>query len=403
LLPEYLFSLSSGFSKSFSNGKNMKNLAILGCTGSIGTQTLDIVRRYPQKFRVVAVTANSNLTLLKDIAEEFKPRFIGICDEKNAGNFSVSYGARIEYGAKTTEEAASIDDVDEVVCAIVGMAGLKGVFAAVKAGKTVALANKESLVCAGSLLTDYAKRNNVAILPVDSEHCAVWQCLNAGKKSDLDSIILTASGGPFVGFTDEKQFDDVSVEQAIAHPNWKMGRKISVDSATMMNKGLEIIEARWLFDCEKIDYFIHPQSIIHSMVKFKDGAIIAQLSNPTMELPIQLALTYPDRLNTVTPDFDFSKNLTFVKPNEKLFYLPALAKDSLCKGKNASCVLNAANEAAVALFLDRKISFGEIQRLVAKIYSTAEYYDLNSIDEVYSTFDEIVKKTNEDYAKILGK
>lgn len=381
----------------------MKNLAILGCTGSIGTQTLDIVRRYPQKFRVIAITANTNLTKLKEIAEEFKPRFIGICDENKAGAFSTSYGARVEYGPQSAEEAASLAQVDTVVCAIVGTAGLKGVFAAVKFHKTVALANKESLVCAGGLLTDYAKRNGVKILPVDSEHSAVWQCLECGRREDLDEIILTASGGPFRDFTDEKQFDSVSVEQAVAHPNWKMGRKISVDSATMMNKGLEIIEARWLFDCEKIDYIIHPQSIIHSMVKFKDGAIIAQMSNPTMELPIQLALTYPDRYETATPDFVFDKDLTFKKPDEKLFYLPALAKDSLKRGKNASCVLNSANEAAVALFLEGKITFGDIQRLVSQVYSRTDFYALDAIEDVYATFNETTRKTYADYAELLRR
>ncbi len=385
------------------NGTDMKNLAILGCTGSIGTQTLDIVRRYPQKFRVIAITANTNLTKLKEIAEEFKPRFIGICDENKAGAFSTSYGARVEYGPQSAEEAASLAQVDTVVCAIVGTAGLKGVFAAVKFHKTVALANKESLVCAGGLLTDYAKRNGVKILPVDSEHSAVWQCLECGRREDLDEIILTASGGPFRDFTDEKQFDSVSVEQAVAHPNWKMGRKISVDSATMMNKGLEIIEARWLFDCEKIDYIIHPQSIIHSMVKFKDGAIIAQMSNPTMELPIQLALTYPDRYETATPDFVFDKDLTFKKPDEKLFYLPALAKDSLKRGKNASCVLNSANEAAVALFLEGKITFGDIQRLVSQVYSRTDFYALDAIEDVYATFNETTRKTYADYAELLRR
>ncbi len=378
-----------------------KSLAVLGCTGSIGTQTLDVVRRYPDRFCIRALVCNKDIQTLAKQAEEFKPSYIGICDEEAYGQFSVSYPCTIECGPESLKTAASLNEVDTVVCAVVGMAGLPGVVSAISARKTVALANKESLVCAGELLTKLASKNGVAILPVDSEHSAVWQCLQAGKQDQVDQIILTASGGPFRNYTDFNQFRSVTVEQAIAHPNWKMGKKISVDSATMMNKGLEIIEARWLFDCKNIEYVLHFESIIHSMVRFKDGAVIAQMSQPTMELPIQLALTYPDRLPTVTPPFVFDKPLTFRKPNEELFFLPRLAKDSVCVGKSASCALNAANEAAVKLFLERKIGFDGIFTLVRSFYESYQAVEVTKISDVYSIFDDIYSKISYDYANYL--
>jgi 1-deoxy-D-xylulose-5-phosphate reductoisomerase len=379
----------------------MKKLAILGCTGSIGVQTLDIVRRNPDKFKVEVVTAHTDMVSLRKIAQEFKPSIIGITNEDSAKNFNVDYPCQIIVGQETLSVCASSSCVDTVVCAVVGMAGLDGVVAAIKSKKRVALANKESLVCAGEYITSLAKEHNVDILPVDSEHSAVWQCLTSGKSADVAQIILTASGGPFFSFNSLEEFDGVTVEKAIAHPNWKMGKKISVDSATMMNKGLELIEARWLFDCDNVDYIVHPQSIIHSMVKFKDGAIIAQLSNPTMELPIQLALTYPDRIPTATPDFAFDKNLTFFQPKEDLFYLPKLAKDSIKRGKSAPCILNCANEKAVELFLNKKIGFGDIQKLVKKIYENTEYPEIKSVRDAKRIFDEVTQKTATDYKNIL--
>lgn len=379
----------------------MKNIAILGCTGSIGTQTLDIVRRNPDKFSVKAITSHTDMISLKKIAEEFKPEIIGITDESSAIDFSVNFNCKIVVGNDALIECASYQNVDTVVCAVVGMAGLDGVISAIKSRKRVALANKEPLVCAGEYITTLAKEYKVELLPVDSEHSAIWQCLQCGQRKDLHQIILTASGGPFFDFNSLSQLDAVSIAQAIAHPNWEMGKKISVDSATLMNKGLEIIEAKWLFNCENIDYVIHPQSIIHSMVKFVDGAIIAQMSNPTMELPIQLALTYPDRVSTQTPNFAFDKDLTFKAPKEDLFYLPTLAKDSIKQGKSASCVLNSANEKAVELFLNGKIKFGDIQKLVKNIYEKAEFTQIKSVADAKQIFAEVVNKTATDYKKIL--
>lgn len=379
----------------------MKNISILGCTGTIGQQTLDVVRRNPDKFKVEAITAHTDIAFLQKIAEEFKPSLIGITNDKYAKDFKVSYNCKISVGNQALIDCASHPNVDTVVCAVVGMAGLDGVVSAIKSRKRVALANKESLVCAGEYITSLAKANNVEILPVDSEHSAVWQCLSSGKSEDVEQIILTASGGPFFSFTKQSEFDSVTVDRAIAHPNWKMGKKISIDSATMMNKGLELIEAHWLFDCDNVDYIIHPQSIIHSMVKFKDGAIIAQLSNPTMELPIQLALTYPDRIPTITPDFIFDKNLTFFQPKEDLFYLPKVAKDSIIRGKSAPCVLNCANEKAVELFINGMIGFGDIQKLVKRIYETTEYFDIKSVSDAKDVFNEVTEKTATDYKNIL--
>ena len=381
----------------------MKRLAILGCTGSIGRQTLDIVRRYPDKFKVEALVANTDVANLLLLAEEFKPSFIGICTDGLGKLIKPSYSCEICEGSKVLEYAASMPKVDCVVCAVVGIAGLSGVISAIINKKQIALANKESLVCAGELIMKLAKENNVDILPVDSEHSAVWQAIKAGRDEDVAKIILTASGGPFRGFTNKEQFNDVTVEKAIAHPNWSMGKKISVDSASMMNKGLEIIEAHWLFNKKEIDYVIHPQSIIHSMVEYKDGSIIAQMSNPNMELPIQLALTYPERFESATPKFCFDKSLTFSKPNEDLFFLPKLAKDSINQGKNASCILNSANEKAVELFLSRKIGFYEMMMLVEKIYLSYSYEPINSINDVIFVYNDVVRKTELDYKKLLEK
>ena len=379
----------------------MKRLAILGCTGSIGRQTLDIVRRYPDKFKVEALVANSDVANLLSLAEEFKPSFVGMCTKGLINSIKLSYSCQICEGNIALEQASALPNVDCVVCAVVGIAGLSGVFSAIQNKKQVALANKESLVCAGELIINNAKKNGVNILPVDSEHSAVWQALSAGREVDVSKIILTASGGPFRDFTSKEQFDFVTVEKAIAHPNWSMGKKISVDSASMMNKGLEIIEAYWLFNKKEIDYVIHPQSIIHSMVEYKDGSIIAQMSNPNMELPIQLALTYPERFETVTPKFTFNKNITFSAPNEDLFFLPKLAKDSIKQGKSASCVLNSANEKAVELFLNKKIGFYDMMKLVEKTYSSYEFTPLNSINDVINVYNDVVNYVEKDYKNIL--
>ncbi|MDE6398848.1 MAG: 1-deoxy-D-xylulose-5-phosphate reductoisomerase, partial [Clostridiales bacterium] len=312
----------------------MKRIAILGSTGFIGTQALQIIEKYPDRFRAVALTANDNAELLAAQAKKFCPDYVGICNENKYDLLQRNVTCRTGCGVECLTEAASVD-CDIVLAAVVGCAGLHGVLAAIEHGRTVALANKESLVAAGELVTDLARNKGVTLLPVDSEHSAIWQCLHSGNRADVRRLILTASGGPFYN-ADPAMLKNVTPAQAVNHPTWRMGKKISTDSATMMNKGLEIIEARWLFDTDAIDYVIHPQSIVHSMVEFTDGAVIAQLSMPDMRLPIQLAFTYPERIPSATPPLQFD-TLTFLSPKEDLFPLPALAKRSLHMGGNATC------------------------------------------------------------------
>ena len=376
----------------------MKRIAVLGSTGFIGTQALQIIENYPDRFRVVALTANDNAQLLATQAKKFRPEYVGICNESKYVEVKSSVSCRTGCGAQCLIEAASIE-CDVVLVAVVGCAGLNGVLAAIEHGRTVALANKESLVAAGEIVMARAREKGVTILPVDSEHSAVWQCLHSGKRADVRRLILTASGGPFYN-ADPASLKSVTPAQAINHPTWRMGKKISTDSATMMNKGLEIIEARWLFDTDKIDYVIHPQSIVHSMVEFADSAVIAQLSMPDMRLPIQLAFTYPDRIPSATPPLRLD-TLTFLPPKEDLFPLPALAKRSLQMGGNATCVLNAANEAAVALFLDGKIAFTDIGVLVEKTLENARISSVSAPEEIFATHNEVYDKLMTDYTKFV--
>lgn len=375
----------------------MKNLAIIGSTGSIGTQVLNVVRAYPDKFKVVALSANSNVQLLAEQAKEFLPKIIGIADQKYYNQLlSFKTGCTVVSGATALEDCITFSKPDLSVISVVGMCGLKSVVASIENNIDVALANKESLVSGGEMVMKLAKKHNVKILPIDSEHSAVWQTLLSGKKADLKRIILTASGGAYYNKT-LAELKNITPEQAVKHPNWNMGKKISVDCSTMMNKGLEIIEARWLFDTFNIDYIIHPQSIIHSMVEFNDGAIIAQLSSPNMELPIQLALTYPDRLKNDVKPWDFSKSLTFSQPNEELFPLPKLAKYALKCGGNMPCILNAANEAAVALFLNSKISFLDISSVIEKELSSSICINSPSLNDIYETHNNVFNKVSREH------
>ncbi len=380
----------------------MIGVAVLGCTGSVGSQTLNVVRRFPDVFRIAALVCGADADTLLCQAEEFKPDFVGIADQKQADKLKkLSFPCKTYAGHDAQKIAAALPEVDVVVASVVGLNGLEGVISAINAGKKLALANKETLVACGQYVTELARKNNVPILPVDSEHSAVFQCLLSGKKADLKRIILTASGGPFFNAKSVDELKSVTPEQAVKHPNWSMGKKISVDSATMMNKGLEIIEARWLFDTYNVDYIIQRGSIIHSMVEFNDGSVIAQIAPPDMELPIQYALTYPDRPISGLNGFDFTKNITFDQPNEQLFPLPAIAKHAMRVGGTAPCIMNAANEAAVALFLARKIAFTDITRLVEHILNTEQasaYTDYREIIDVHTrVYDRVIA----DYAKIL--
>ncbi|MGL5756978.1 MAG: 1-deoxy-D-xylulose-5-phosphate reductoisomerase [Paraclostridium sp.] len=351
----------------------MKKISILGSTGSIGTQTLDVVRKNRDKFEVVAISANSSINLLLEQIKEFKPKYVAVYNENSAktlkGMIPSDISIEILSGMEGLVTISALDEIDVLLTAIVGMIGLVPTLEAIKKGKTIALANKETLVTAGQLVMEEAKNRNVSILPVDSEHSAIFQCLNGENKKEIDSIILTASGGPFRGKSRD-ELVNVTKNEALKHPNWSMGRKISIDSSTLMNKGLEVIEAKWLFDVEadKIDVVVHPQSIIHSMVQYVDSSIIAQMGCPDMKLPIQYALTYPERILNDFERLDFSKlsSLTFEKPDMNTFPCLKLAYDCLRMGGTYSAVLNAANEVLVNEFLEDKIKFYDIPYYIEK-------------------------------------
>lgn len=372
----------------------MKKIAIIGSTGFIGTQALQVIEKHPDKFQVVALTAHSSADLLISQANKFHAEYVGISDESAYKTVKAALKCKVGTGEACLSEAARVD-CDIVLVAVVGCIGLRSVLAAIDSGKRVALANKEPLVSAGSLVMRRAKEKGIPLIPVDSEHSAIWQCLRCGRQADVKRLILTASGGPFYHST-PSQLLSVTPEIAVKHPTWRMGKKISVDSATMMNKGLEIIEARWLFDTLNIDYIIHPQSIVHSMVEFNDGAVIAQMSYPDMRLPIALAFSYPERLAVDIPPIPLQQ-WTFLPPKEDVFPLPKLAKQSLHMGGTAPCILNAANEAAVALFLAGKITFPQIADLVEKTLSTQKITDYAQEEEIFALHREIYDKLMTDY------
>lgn len=348
-----------------------KRIAVLGSTGSIGQQTLDIVRANPELLQVEVLTAQNNADILIEQAIAFEPNAVVVGEEKYAyvKEALSKHPIKVYAGADALCQVVQMETVDMVVAAIVGFAGLRSTIAAIEAGKPIALANKETLVVAGALVTALAKEKGVNIYPVDSEHSAIFQCLAGEFHNKIEKIYLTASGGPFRG--KDKQFlSNVTKAQALKHPNWSMGAKITIDSATMMNKGLEIIEAAWLFGLkpEQIDVIIHPQSIIHSLVQFEDGSIKAQMGLPDMKLPIQYALFYPQRIASTFKRFDFAAypSLTFEKPDSNTFPAIQLAYDALTKGGNMACILNAANEVGVSAFLHDEIGFNDIPAIVEK-------------------------------------
>ncbi|WP_373515557.1 1-deoxy-D-xylulose-5-phosphate reductoisomerase [Persicitalea sp.] len=347
-----------------------KRIAILGSTGSIGTQALEVVAAHPAAFSVSVLTAQSNADLLIEQAVQFRPSVVIIGNEKLRSKVDLALsplGIKVYAGEEALASVVESDDIDMVLTALVGYSGLLPTMRAIEAGKDIALANKETLVVAGELITALARKHKVALLPVDSEHSAIFQCLVGEKQNPIEKIILTASGGPFRG-KDRAFLATVTKAQALKHPNWTMGAKITIDSATLMNKGLEVIEAKWLFDLapDQIDVVVHPQSIIHSMVQFEDGSIKAQMGLPDMRLPIQYALGYPRRLQADFPRFDFTQypSLTFEKPDTDTFRNLPLAFEALAKGGNLPCVINAANEVAVAAFLNDEIGFLEISEVI---------------------------------------
>lgn len=380
---------------------NKKNIAVLGSTGSIGTQTLDIISEYPDRFHASVLTARHNWQLLAEQAKKYLPDKVVISDSKYHLLLKEALrGLPIEVAAGSEEiaSAAILPKVDIVVTAMVGYSGLIPTIAAIKAGKIIALANKETLVVAGELITDMLKKSDAEIVPVDSEHSAIFQCLVGEEYNRANKILLTASGGPFRKLSKE-QLESVSVKDALTHPNWNMGAKVTIDSASMMNKGFEMIEARWLFGCppSKIQILVHPQSIVHSAVEFVDGSIKAQLGVPDMRLPIRYALGYPDRLPSDHQRLSLAQfaNLTFEEPDYEKFPLLSYAFEAIEKGGNMPCILNAANERAVAAFLQEKIRFTDMPKLAAYTMAKTAFISSPTLEDLIVTNTEALKIADE--------
>ena len=374
-----------------------RHIAILGSTGSIGTQALDVIGRHPDRFEVELLTAGSNSRLLIEQARKFNPSSVVIADETRYNEVAAALDPldiKVFTGMDSVCDLLRSPQIDIVLTAMVGFSGLKPTIAAIKAGKAIALANKETLVAAGSLIMPLARKMGSPILPVDSEHSAIFQCLQ-GEHARLEKILLTGSGGPFLHSSPE-EIDAATPAQALNHPRWKMGPKVTIDSASLMNKGLELIEARWLFGVEPrdIEVVIHPQSIIHSMVQFSDGCVMAQLSQPDMRLPIQYALSYPERIDLDTRRLDFAQlgSLSFEKPDLERFPCLGLAYASLEQGGNATCTMNGANEVAVAAFLEGRIRFTDIPRIIEEVLSRNPFIAQPALEDIYSTDFEAKKR-----------
>ena len=369
----------------------MKNITILGSTGSIGTQALEVVRDHPEIFKVSVLSALKNAELLIQQAREFKPETVVICDESQylyVKDSLSSLNIEVLAGEEALSEVAAYPKSDIVLTALMGSVGLKPTIAAIKAGKNIALANKETLVVAGEYITNLARKHQVKILPVDSEHSAIFQCLVGEEQNEIEKIYLTASGGPFLG-KDQQFLSSVKKEQALKHPNWVMGAKITIDSASLMNKGLEVIEAKWLFnlDVDQIDVIVHPQSIIHSIVQFTDGSMKAQMGVPDMKLPIQYALNYPDRLKNDFKRFNFLDypNFTFQQADMETFRNLELAFHSLRKGGNMPCILNAANEVVVEAFLNDKIGFLQMSEVIEQCMQEISFIEKPQLSDYLET------------------
>jgi len=365
-----------------------KKILVLGSTGSIVTNTLDVLKCFPEKFTVTALTAHNNINLLAKQIAEFKPEAVVVGSKAKAEALKslIDFNGKILIGQYGLTQVTKDFDYDILLSALVGFAGLLPTIEGIKRGKRIALANKETLVVAGEIITNLCKKYSAEIIPVDSEHSAIFQCLVGEQNNEVDKLIITASGGPFLNLTSE-ELNKVTVEQALNHPNWEMGNKVTIDSATMMNKGLEVMEAYWLFgfDVEKIDVVIQPQSIIHSFVQFVDGSIKAQIGTPDMRLPIQYALSYPERFNNTFAQTDFPKigQLTFFEPDLKKYKCLQLAFNAINSGGTTPCILNAANEIAVDKFLKKEISFTEIPILIESALSKIENHTAPSLETIF--------------------
>lgn len=375
----------------------MKNIAIFGSTGSIGESTLNVIRENPELFNVVTLVAGKNIEKLIEQIKEFKPKNVYIISKENAEKLQKEFdNINIFYGEDGMEEISQLVDFDISVSALVGIAGLKPTYNMIKNGKTVALANKEVLVAGGELIMKTAKENNATLLTVDSEHSAIMQCLNGEKNNEIDKILLTASGGPFF---DKEITDAITVEQALNHPTWSMGAKVTIDSSTMMNKGFEIIEAKWLFDVDpsQIEVVVHRKSLVHSMVQFKDGTIMANIGPKSMQIPIAYALNYPNRLPNNIEKLDLFEvvDLVFEKPDLNKFKCLKLAYEAIEKGHSYQVVLNAANEVLVDAFLNKKIKYTDIPNGLEKMMSMYEKRQLNSVEDILEFDNEVKEKTKE--------
>ena len=385
-----------------------RKIAVLGSTGSIGTQALDVISRYPDRFEAYALVANNQVDRLLEQVRRFKPEVVVIANESKYAALKEALSdlpVKVWAGAEAIEQVVQNTEIDIVLTAMVGFSGLKPTISALKARKTIALANKETLVIAGELITRLALENRAAILPVDSEHSAIFQCLNGEGSNEIEKILLTASGGPFRNFS-MSQLQQVTREQALHHPNWNMGAKVTIDSSTLMNKGLEMIEARWLFDVNpsQIEIIVHPQSIIHSMVQFKDRSIMAQLSLPDMRMPIQYAFSYPERIPSDVKPVNFFElsTLTFEKPDTKRFRNLGLAYESIEKGGNMPCIMNAANEIAVELFLQEKIGFLQMSELIEQTLTKTVFIQNPSLEDYIQTDTEAREIALETAKRLLG-
>ena len=387
----------------------MKKIAILGSTGSIGVNALDVVSKNPEQLEVVALAAGRNLEVLKDQIERFRPKIVSVLDKEHAGRLKAMFGKAslpdILWGEEGARSVASAPGADMVLSAIVGAAGLVPTLEAIEAGKDIALANKETLVTAGPLVVERARSRGVRIIPVDSEHSAVFQCIEGNSEKSVGRIILTASGGPFLRAS-LTELETVRISDALNHPNWKMGRKITIDSATMMNKGLEVIEARWLFgvDYERIDVVIHPQSIVHSLVEFIDGSVLAQLGLPDMRGPISYALFHPERMPGGFPPFDLSKvgRLEFQPPDLERFPCLRLGYEAGRAAGTMPAVMNAANEVAVNAFLEEKIPFQSIARVIEEVMSRHAPADVSSLEAVLEADAQARRQAEEILKKGIG-
>lgn len=381
----------------------MKKIIILGSTGNIGTQVLDVVDKYPDKFKIVALGANNNIELLKKQIEKYQPDFVGVADERKAEELRKQVKIPVFSGVDSSLKLAALEEYDTLVNSLVSLSGIKATLMAIKNKKNIALANKETLVAAGEIVMREVKNNNINLMPIDSEHSALFQCLNGEERKNVRQLIITCSGGALRNKTKD-EMKNITVEAALGHKTWNMGKKITIDSATLMNKGFEVIEAMWLYDIpvERIKVVIHPESIIHSMVEYSDGSIIAQLSDPDMRLPIQYALSYPERWDLPIKRFDFSKNLTFKEPDLERFPCLGYALEAAEKMGTLPAVMNAANDYMVEKFLNKECRFLDIQRVVRKVMDEQTIIKNPTLDNIEAAIDHSKKMAKKFLTAIIA-